>query len=119
MQLDIGVSNSFTPDYPMASLLNVYDPQAVRDILKCDRFPAYPMVEVYEEIQRKTGLSFNASLQLLRCLPLFLTGRRHQEVRKKMAVNLASVQAVQRSAVRVEIERIAHLLRPGAEIDLI
>lgn len=103
----------------MDALKHIYAAEAVRDILKSDGFPAYPMIEVYESIQSKTGLDFNASLRLLRCLPLFLAGQRHQHVRKGMAVRLASVQAAQRSAVKREVKAIAAIFVPGAEIDLI
>lgn len=77
------------------------------------------MIEVYEQIQIKTGLDFRASLQLLRCLPLFLTGQAHHEVRRAMAVKLASVQAKQRTAVQDEIKAIVARLQPGIEFDLI
>jgi hypothetical protein len=103
----------------MSALIDIHSHEAVRDILKSDQFSAYPMIEVYEQIQAKTGLDFNASLRLLRCLPLFLVARQHQEVRKIMAVKLATVQATQRNAVRKEIERLAGVLTPGVDIDLI
>jgi cytochrome P450 len=103
----------------MTSLIHVHSKDAVRDLLKSEQFSAYPMIEAYEQIQSKTGLDFRASLQLLRCLPLFLTGQGHQEVRRAMAVKLASVQATQRNAVREEIEGIAARLQPGIELDLI
>jgi hypothetical protein len=103
----------------MTSMIHVHSKDAVRDLLKSNQFQAYPMIEVYEQIQSKTGLDFRASLQLLRCLPLFLTGQAHKEVRRAMAVKLASVQAEQRNAVQEEIERITARLQPGIELDLI
>lgn len=103
----------------MTSLIHAYSKDAVRELLKSNQFQSYPMIEVYEQIQSKTGLDFKASLRLLRCLPLFLTGKTHQEVRRRMAVKLASVQASQRNAIRETIEVIAVRLQAGGDFDLI
>lgn len=103
----------------MSSLIEIRDQEAVREILKSDRFSAYPMMEIYEQIQLKTGLDFSASIKLLRCLPLFLKDKSHQDIRRAMAIKLASVQTKQRQSVIREIERIAEALTPGSEIDLL
>jgi hypothetical protein len=64
------------------------DPIAVGSVMRSHNFEQYSMSERYWELKQRTGLDFDATIQLMDFLPAFLDGHRHNKIRKAMARQL-------------------------------
>lgn len=89
-----------------------------RQILKCRRYPPTAMADQYRLIGEQLGVDFSPTIRVLELLPVFLSGRRHAEVRRAMALGIASARERQQRAAQQVIDRLPGLLAPGGRIEL-
>ena len=74
------------------------DPVAAGSVIKSESFDTYSMAARYRELGQRTGINFDAIVQLMDFLPVFINGERHRDVRRSMARLLASSKSLQEKA---------------------
>lgn len=89
-----------------------------RQILKNHRYPPTAMADQYSFIGEQLGVDFAPTIRALELLPVFLSGPRHAEVRRAMAVGIAAARERQQLAAQQVIDRLPALLAPGRQAEL-
>jgi cytochrome P450 len=96
------------------------DPIAVGSVMRSDNFGQHSMSERYRDLKRRTGLNFDATIQLMDFLPAFLDGDRHMKIRKAMARHIAASKRGQEKTAATQIEfLLGKLFVPPSEIELV
>jgi hypothetical protein len=96
------------------------DTIAVGSVLRSDKFGQYSMSERYRELKQRTGLDFDATIQLMDFLPAFLDGDRHKTIRKAMARQLAATKKLQEETAATRIVFLFDkLFIPPSAIELV
>ncbi len=89
-----------------------------RQILKCHDYPPTSMADQYQFIGEQLGVDFSPAIRVLQMLPVFISGPRHAEVRRAMAIGIASAREPQQRAAQQVIDRLPALLAPGRQTEL-
>jgi hypothetical protein len=96
------------------------DTITIGSVLRSDHFGQYSMSERYRELKQRTGLDFDATIQLMDFLPAFLDGDRHKHIRRAMARQLAASKKLQEETASTRIALLFDkLFAPPNEIELV
>lgn len=85
--------------------IKIYGEDA-RKIISKREFHAYNMADKYIELSARTGLNFNAAIQLLQYLPIFLSEDKHKYQRRALAEIYASSRVQQQKNVDEALAKI-------------
>jgi hypothetical protein len=96
------------------------NPIDVSSVMRSNDFGQHAMAEQYRELKKRTGLDFDATIQLMEFLPAFIDGDRHMEIRKAMARQLAASKKRQEETAATQIALLFDklIVRPS-EIELV
>jgi hypothetical protein len=96
------------------------DPVAVNAVVRSDDFRPYSMADQYREIARRTGFNFDAVIQVMEHMPVFLEGERHRTTRRMMARGLATSKDLQEEAAARALKSLFDtLFVPPNELELL
>jgi hypothetical protein len=88
-------------------------------VIKSERFETYSMAARYRELGQRTGINFDAIVQLMDFLPVFIDGERHINIRRSMARRVASSKSLQEAAVSDTIRSLVEkLFVPPNDVEL-
>jgi cytochrome P450 len=95
------------------------DPIASSSVIKSERFETYSMAARYRELGQRTGINFDATVQLMDFLPVFIDGERHRDIRRSMARRVAYSKSLQETAVSDTIRSLVEkLFVPPNDVEL-
>lgn len=89
----------------MSKPIKIYGEDA-RKIISKREFHAYNIAEKYIELSARTGINFNAAIQLLQHLPIFLSENEHKYQRRALAEIYASSRVQQQKNVDKALAKI-------------
>src|SRR6266567_4739924 len=96
------------------------NPIAAGAVIRSQAFKQYSMADQYRELKRRTGLNFEATIQLLDFLPVFIDGEEHIKNRKMMARRMAASKNLQEEVAATKINSLfQNLFFPPREIELL
>jgi hypothetical protein len=96
------------------------DPVVMNSVVGSEHFQPYSMADRYREIAKRTGFNFDAVVQLMEFIPVFIDGERHRKTRRLMARGLAASKSLQeQTATRTLNFLFEKLFVPGTELDLL
>jgi hypothetical protein len=96
------------------------DPIASSSVIKSESFETFSMAARYRELGQRTGINFDAIIQLMDFLPVFINGEKHRDVRRSMARRVASSKSLQEMAASKTIRSlVAKLFVPPNEVELL
>jgi hypothetical protein len=96
------------------------DPVAMSSVVGSEHFEPYSMADRYREIARRTGLNFDAVVQLMEFIPVFIDGERHRKTRRMMARGLAASKNLQEETATRKLKSLFEkLFVPPNEFDLL
>jgi hypothetical protein len=90
-----------------------------RRILKSADYVPTAMADRYRDIGERLGEDFSPAIRLLELLPVFVSGPRHANTRRDMALRIAAARPQQLHALQQHTDRLPALLAPGQTIDLL
>ena len=102
----------------MNGLIHLYGDEA-REVVKSPQFLAYPMADTYRSLGKHLGLDFSPTVELMEYLPVFLSGARHKDVRRKVAETFSTSRNAQEANVIERMKIIKRdLLSADSKIDV-
>jgi hypothetical protein len=89
-------------------------------LIRSSAFRTVSVAEVYRQIAAKTGLDFNATIELLKYFGTFIDGDHHKKIREIMAKRVAASSRLQVERLQKELTRIFQtIVRPPNEVELV
>jgi hypothetical protein len=92
----------------------------VEKVIKSAAFKTVSMAEAYRRVAKKTGLDFDATIQLMESFPIFVDGDNHRKIRRFMAKQVVTSSGLQVERLQIELTRIFQtIIFPPNEIEIV